>query len=602
MYRKLRIVALLLVILSTGAGLFAGATGAFAAEPSGGVPPTSLGYCPDDPPNVGGWQVRDFVSHASSSTDPRPYRLRNARLHEPCLDDFYGGYPEAIIALPITLTDPEVDMLDEDEDGEDDGPGDEPGGGTSGEPWDQLCNGTGTLCIQLVASLDFRLTFSGTNRDSGKLLCFDRQVGGSWPAGNAFWAEFPEYTYPPYALPDAGWSPFAGERHLGSPAGSVTGVAWGTGTSVGSGGQWLPNPLACPAGTDHWLRYTINGSGSAEYPPYPPLPSSIGLSTSTTVPPGSWVENPDLVDEGFGIYGGTQASEFIFAASPAVTGQEPSAVYCSSSYTGSASIVRELQEHDGEPYGQHEEPPIIVDGVATDWSFKMTTELGDAVEFTIADCPFLQRIDYWVCAWSVQGPDTYGCTLTQWLSDRWRDHRAYGPDESGPPLQSLCTRFPDTPGCYDVLNPPYVDGTDFDTVCADPPAATWAVFDWLPAFIGHYAECLFVPVNGFDRGGWVSSAWEQSTGGALSETVVSIAAGFNWSGVGCGNVAIEGEGVFEGFAMDTCAWSSWAPDVRTVLWWIVLIGAAVFVVTYVVRLISGLIDKKSPPPTDEAVA
>lgn len=136
-------------------------------------------------------------------------------------------------------------------------------------------------------------------------------------------------------------------------------------------------------------------------------------------------------------------------------------------------------------------------------------------------------------------------------------------------------------GCdvyMDAINPDGDWATDFDYVCSNPPAASWTSFDWLPNWVGHYTNCLFVPQLGFPAGMVQEAANETGLGDA--STIVSDIGDALPAGESCGQL-VSGDVAFMGqIDIDTCNWT-WASPMKLVLTiavWILGVIAAVWIV------------------------
>lgn len=75
--------------------------------------------------------------------------------------------------------------------------------------------------------------------------------------------------------------------------------------------------------------------------------------------------------------------------------------------------------------------------------------------------------------------------------------------------------------------------TDFDVVCANAPEAEWLSFSWLGPWIGHYADCLFVPRGGINTA-LIAEQAQDGWMGDVRTAVEGIGPAVDaWSG-GCG--------------------------------------------------------------------
>ena len=186
----------------------------------------------------------------------------------------------------------------------------------------------------------------------------------------------------------------------------------------------------------------------------------------------------------------------------------------------------------------------------------------------------------------------WACHTRTWTADKWRLKPGYG-DGDDPTVQ-LCERFPHRPDCVPILYPPYIDPKDFNSVCADAPQAEWLSFDWLAPWIGHYAECLFVPLAPLDHEGHLRAAWEGSAGGALAATAERVIDSFSFEG-NCGQLGPSFEiGGYTAF-FDTCTWS-WAAGLKAALFWIVILLGVWRAVGFFIATTAAAFDANMPNP------
>lgn len=222
-------------------------------------------------------------------------------------------------------------------------------------------------------------------------------------------------------------------------------------------------------------------------------------------------------------------------------------------------------------------------------------------------CPYLRSATIKLCVWAGAGNTGMACRSETWSAERWYANTKYGTKqgESGDPYIDQCRINPSHPDCI-YIDPPKgsIDGTDYAAVCAGMASFTapgWANFsDWVPSIvawwnmaIGHYARCLFVPWNGWDRDGAVASAWESQVIGEILSPIGSLTAAFN-VGATCGTL-VPSTAAVPGLVVNTCEWY-WAPPVRTVLGYGVLIGGGIWLIRLTISTILGTINKKTPDP------
>lgn len=529
-----------------------------AAADFEGTPPSSFLGC-DEFPDGGGWVgFRDTTVLGTGARDEADVRPRNVRFGEPCVE-------AGAIAIPARLSDMPVPMLDEDEDGEDDG----------APPTSALCNEytyaeagalsnppsnagasiqvkaayhAAELCDTVIAIE----TYAGTpvgNVGPGATFNLPTTVS---VVGNTATLNFTN-TVPTLANGDTvqtSWSMIC--RH------PTTGVMSNQSFTGGNGSNWTSantpfGPKTATCSTSGHTPYAVVTNAQPEATSG--YPGSVGVlwsSRSLTPPTGV---------DGTGYYGGTQAAQFVVPGnSDWMTGG--SFITCSTSYGIAPTITLNVGSAFGDPIGFSDAPPI--DG---SWTFDGTIALGVAA----TACPFLHSMTIVICGFTSNDPDQYGCTAMLWSSAQFNDGRAY---DGSTPEQSMCVLYPSLPGCYDVLHPPTVDGTDFGEVCAGAPEPVWLDFSWLPATIGHYANCLFVPVNGWDRLGWIDTAVSKSGLTQTSTVIGEIAGSAIVSGGQCG-VLLDASANIDGFVIDTCAWA-FPPEAKQVLHYLVLILGGFF--------------------------
>lgn len=551
-------------------GIVVPATPAQAA----GVPPVALQPCNGEHVDTGGWLSRDLVSTGTSSTDPVDVRPRNARLGEPCFDDLGG---DDVLGVPVTLTDLPVPMLDVDEDGEDDG-----------VPSSGPCNAVvGTASSPSVAEV---LTLTD--------LCNEL---------------IPAYTTGPETFQPAPSGPFTVD---------VTGtnqVTIGLGSMVtGSNTRGFVLNLYCKSATGD-LPTAVDDSDNVSWNTTLPIDRSLNCTlgtevpwmvvvTSRTHPSGDgtrmmgamWSSDAlNPVGGGTSYYGGTQGAHFSFGAGTEWSVPDDGVVICASDYSAEDTVTYPVEAKglgDFEALDRSPTPPVLVDGVATDWSIWQVFYPTDVLSGGVyeSNCPYLVELRFWVCAFTGHGPLDYGCSEVRWLADRFRDRANYPGVDT--PQESICDLYPNTPGCFEILNPPYVDGTDFAQVCAGAPEPTWAVWDWLFPWVGHMLNCLFIPVNGLDREGWIASAWEQSPFGGIGDIVAGIGNAMEIEG-GCG-MLVSGTVLGSAFEMDTCSWT-WAAGGRQMLYWIIVVLGSLAAVGFILRSVLAIVNNRMPVPLDE---
>lgn len=223
------------------------------------------------------------------------------------------------------------------------------------------------------------------------------------------------------------------------------------------------------------------------------------------------------------------------------------------------------------------------------------------------NCPYVQAIKYTLC-WqdnlgTLPGSDGlgYACKTTYWTAENWATDRAYLSSDSAD--VALCKFNADlNSDCPYILPPGYIDPAK---VCDNPPEMAWLDFSWIPATIGHYARCLFVPAGGWDSAGHLNTAIElsplvqiyqitQSLLGAVAFNPGQCGVLFDASGVKVGTVA-----VLPGFSLDTCTWGAWVGPTRTFLGVVVLVLSSFYMLTFVYRTTLSVASGLVPNPFED---
>lgn len=152
---------------------------------------------------------------------------------------------------------------------------------------------------------------------------------------------------------------------------------------------------------------------------------------------------------------------------------------------------------------------VGVNTAAGTLTYTLHVPANTSTAITTANCPYIVTISAQVSSYSLEtGTATPTRTVTGfvWSAERYYRQQAYTPFD---PLVSICLVAPDSnPDCSWIATGSQPDGTDFNVVCAGAPIFSWGDWDWLPYAIGHYAECLFNPLNGWDRSGVARGEWE----------------------------------------------------------------------------------------------
>jgi len=506
-----------------------------APAAAAGVPPAALSDCNGDSAATGGWLVRDVVATGTTADSPAPVRPRNFRLGEPCFND-EGGLPDPVLAVPVRITDVEI-----------------PGILVPGATTNEACT-SGGYCVRII---DLAYSRDGTNRWTFCVQSF----GGNFPT------------------PQPG--PTFGIKIVGG------GSSYYTSTEL-SYNLYAPDTPACNAIPTNNRAYMIWGTGTkpvvADTRISDPALSAYSGRYAVKIP---------------GLFEGTQPAQAVFGANTSFSVPDTGHATCSTDYLGTDTETFDLpgHGHGGSPGISAEPPTVDGEGEATAWTIWQDyfpsgggTDPGAVLE---SDCDYLVSLAFWICIYVGTDESEFGCLEVAWTADRFRDRKPYPTTTDD---ESICALYPNTPGCFDVINPPFVDGTDFDTACAGAPEPTWAVWDWLFPWIGHMVYCLFVPLNGVDRLGWVSSAWENSAGGALTEVAAAVGDALVIDG-GCGTlVDVDVQGT--PMEIDTCAWT-WAEQGRQLLYWFIIVTGCLAAVGFIFRSVLSIVNSRMPVPFSE---
>lgn len=566
--------------LVIGLALVAGLAGA----PASGVPPIGLPAC-GEAQDVGGWEMRDFVATGTAATDPSPVRLRNVRLSEPCYTPV-AGTEVGLLTIPMRATDISVPIKDDNDDGHDDGPPD----------LDDYVSGgpscVGGACASLLGQTGF-YRHAATTWSTVTVFCFSA-VG--WNTGDRLRLYFDAQTF----------TASGGDvitRSAGSDIyqfGQSTGVNYYTGPITAPDIYPSGSSVSCPSGTTGYVTVSISKNSTAK--DWSPRFAIRGYSfvSGTVTAPETPVGGLEL---GTDYYGGTQGAQFVPGAGHTmVPSGEDTMIYCATSYSGAETttyawdsslpwVASYLLESDTEADSLG--PPRIKDGQATAWSAMGHVGITDAT-FTSANCPYLVRIELWVCIYVDHGPNDYSCAETTWTADKYREHGWY--EDNGTPVGHICTLYPDDPQCYEVLNPPYIDGTSWDDTCGKNfPQLAWGDWDWLPSVVRHLSSCLFTPVNGLDRLGWVRNAVDNSALGQVNELLNAGLDSFAFS-PGCGPLVDDTDGP-TGLELNTCEWSDWAGQFRPIMATVLVVGFALWALHFIISMLTGIPNKVVPNPT-----
>lgn len=249
------------------------------------------------------------------------------------------------------------------------------------------------------------------------------------------------------------------------------------------------------------------------------------------------------------------------------------------------------------------------DGTAAPSRYQWVTLASRTSSDFAVDCPYIRSIRSSICVYRLLETSTY-CESFVWSSVASYNNTSY---ENPDPLVNGCAN-PDIAAMLPEDCAPYNGGPDYADYCQDPPelvVGDWLDFStWVPNVIAHWqawtgyeAWCLFVPLDGFDRGGWVADAWAGSAAAGIVSTIGAV--GDGWAVAGdCGLLFESGsDDPVPNFGINTCDYSSTAAPVKTLLSWAMSIGFAWWAVQFLIACILGVVNRKIPSPiTDDKSA
>lgn len=222
------------------------------------------------------------------------------------------------------------------------------------------------------------------------------------------------------------------------------------------------------------------------------------------------------------------------------------------------------------------------------------------------NCPYIVRASVEICTWSTWDDTGKKCQTHVWVAE-WAFQKTPYQDDSDGGEKYLCQQSAELsghdtttwhPDCLYLLPERNVDGTNYEVVCGNPPEAAWLDWSWIAPTIGHYARCLFQPVNGFDRFGEVEHSFWGSPIAAVAGGFEAAVHSFETTG-GCGViVSSPPTSVMGAFTVSTCSWSEWAPPIRFALGVFVSIWFGWWALQFFARSLVGLLDRKTVTPVD----
>lgn len=204
------------------------------------------------------------------------------------------------------------------------------------------------------------------------------------------------------------------------------------------------------------------------------------------------------------------------------------------------------------------------------------------------NCPYLVSVEAFLMNFDSRVyPSAKKIYPITWSAESWFSKKAYldGDYES-----AICKGGGQTAtGCKDYGD---VDPADY---CLGAPVLEWGNWDWLPATIVHYSDCLWNPYGGWDSGGWLGDALADSPLEVFSAGLAGLTNG--WSSVtgGCGLITV-GSGNWAAFRINTCDWGEFAPPMKIVLTLVIGVMSAIWVISFIISSTTGIFNKYTPNP------
>lgn len=552
------------VITAVVASLLIGFPAPVAAAPvvrTEGVPPSALSTC-SGPASVGGWDDRDQTSDGTDGTnDTFPVRPMIMRLGEPCYlpSDHVNG-PDWADSLAYVITDrvAPVPMLDEDEDGEDDG----------GPPAEvSVCDTGASSTSNLTPPMNTASAFGPgepvisedcvawniyydptgpdgvTNGGYGYITLIDKTGTNTY-----------DIVFNVVRTGGAGFYQFnvnLAMRCLNSTATGFTSTVQ-TFTIDNQNGS---------------NTQTFNGGTGCNYGMAIAVGNPTGATGATTkwnyvyVGPGDETMDPPLIADGEGYYGGTQA-----AGARHGNVSVGSTATCSTDYAGTTGISVHTMAGSFEIYGTS----IVESDGFWGETRAYTMDLNKSL------CPFLQEVTVSICSYVGFG-DGESCQTHTWDSDRFRSGTIYPGDDD--PTIELCLQYPESPGCYEVLNPGYADGAIVCIIEAEGDFLVWIV-TWVSE-VPEWLACMVIP-EGWDRSDTIyRTFWDGPIGTSTEDFQQALP-----DSIGCGvigSIPFMGETV----TVDTCS-ADFAPGwIKSAIGWLIVLGLAVLAIRRVFWAIGG---------------
>lgn len=555
---------ILAVSLVTAVGLTLIPSAAFAVNSEfalevGQLDPCSVGG--DYGPDAGGWDGRNFTSRGTASgPEDVPVRPKSMRVGEPCVSDT-GSY----LYVPMLFTDVPVSMVDVDEDGQDD-------------PY------SGAAC---VGGAEPSATPPGYQEWlDEQSLCGSIQLrahsGTAWLDELGTWLEFGvEVVSATTANVQLGVIdvPAAGNGSSLSYACMITAtevVVPGGSVNLFNAFSETTQTLTCPAGRTLYAVYTGRGAFTGHA-------AASGVLWRVDAVEGAGVS---------GYYGGTQGADIHVVGNSYAPSGVPvvpvSEVVCRSVYGDLGSRVTLPIEYWVSGFFGHIVPAVQEDHSVV-WSGWGEYPIMSPLP---ADCTYLESISLTVCGPSGYGMDDWLCSILVWTADRALGKIPYTDDD---PWVELCELTPLIPACIPILFPEPIDYTDFALVCADAPEPSWSDWGWLFAWVGHMAECLFVPQGGIDYRGNIQAQYDRIGISVMTESANQFADALRLQGGQCGPIIDSNLPHLGQVTLNTCSWSVYS-DVRNTLGAGIILLSIIWGLSVLIGMAESLFGRKGDFP------
>lgn len=208
-------------------------------------------------------------------------------------------------------------------------------------------------------------------------------------------------------------------------------------------------------------------------------------------------------------------------------------------------------------------------------------------------CTYLVELKLNVCYFVNSTLAGIRCETSTWTAERAFRAVPYG----YPNLEQMsCDYNWDQPDCY-LVDPEGFDGTDFDTVCTNPPVFVWGDWDWLNDAIGYYSRCLFFPQAGWDPGDLIPTAWEGTAfyqSGAFADSTIRAFTFYESCGVILDAVIPQQFGDLGRITINTCDYSTQFAEGKNILRYTFIIMFVIWVVGFVIEAASSISDRRMP--------